>query len=368
MRGGTSKGIYLLERDIPPAGAARDAFLLRLMGSPDVKQIDGLGGAAAVTSKIAILSASTDGDIDIEYLFAQVSVDKPMVSYAGNCGNISAAVGPFAVENGFVRASSPTTKVRILNRNTNKVIEEILETPDGILRYDGNVGIPGVPGTGAPIRLRFIDPVGSIFGRLLPTDNVTDVFSTDGLGEITVSVVDVSNPLLFVRAADLGLDIADLFGRLNENQEMLRLLEQLRGNVAKSLGLVDAAQDSAWKTPGVPKLTIVAPPCDYTAADGEFMPKERMDIVSRMLSMQRPHPTYAMTGAMCTAAAAIVSGSVVESVVGVRTDPGSLRIGHPAGIMEARVDFSKNEDGKIEIYATEGVRTARKIMTGTAFC
>ena len=184
MRGGTSKGLYFLKKDLPEDGQQRDALLMRIMGSPDPKQIDGLGGAASVTSKVAIVSRSERPGVDVDYTFAQVAVDKPLVSYKGNCGNISSGVGPFALEKGLVNPKEPVTTVRIYNTNTDKVIEAQVQVENGRVKYDGDFAIAGVPGTAAPIKLSFIDPMGSVTGKLLPTGNASDVWDIPGFGQV----------------------------------------------------------------------------------------------------------------------------------------------------------------------------------------
>jgi 2-methylaconitate cis-trans-isomerase PrpF len=366
IRGGTSKGLYFLDRDLPPAGGERDRALLALMGSPDPRQIDGLGGAASVTSKAAILGPSDRRDVDVEYTFAQVSVDKPMVSYAGNCGNISSGVGPFAIESGLIRAGDPLTRVRILNTNTNKILLEDVQTPGGRVNYRGDFAIPGVPGTAAPVKVLVEDPAGSVCGGLLPTGRAVDLLEIPGFGPLRVSLVDAANPLVFVLAADIGMTGTERPADIEERNGLPDLLERIRGEAAKLLGFVEKAEDSAWKSPAVPKMTIAAPPADYESLSGLSVKAEGIDLVGRMMSMQRPHPTYALTGAMCTAAAAAVSGTIVYEVRRRDADPGRLRIGHPGGILEAGVDCGEGAGGPV-ILRAYGFRTARLLMKGTAY-
>lgn len=367
MRGGTSKGLYLLEKDLPPAGAERDDLLLRLMGSPDLKQIDGLGGAQSVTSKVAIIAPSSREDADVDYTFAQVSVDKPMVSYAGNCGNISSGVGPFAVESGLVAAGQETTTVRIFNTNTKKVMVENVQTPGGKITYEGDYAIAGVPGTAAPVKVMVVEPAGTVFPSLLPTGNAVDVLDVPGFGKLEVSIVDASNPLVFAKAADIGLNGSEIPADIDGDPRMLALLESIRGEAAKLLGLVEKAEDAADKTPGVPKMTIVNEAVDYVSTAGETITADLIDLSSRMMSMQKAHPTYAMTGAMCTASAAVIPGTIVNQVKRADALPDRLRIGHPGGILEAGVDYTES-DGNIHIQYAYGYRTARLLLKGTAYC
>ena len=365
IRGGTSKGVYILENDLPADRSKWDDILLRLMGSPDKKQIDGLGGSQSVTSKVAIISKSDRPDADVNYTFAQVSVDKPIVSYKGNCGNISSGVGPFAIEKGLVEAKDGLTSVRIFNTNTDKIIVADVLTPNGEVAYSGEFAIAGVPGTASPVKLKFVDPAGTLGKGLLPTGNAVDTLDVPGYGKVDVSIVDAANPLVFAKAADLGLTGLELPDELNANQEKLDLLEAVRGLAAVKLGLIEDYTKSAWETPGIPKMTFVAESNDYTAADGHAVKKEEIDLLSRMMSMQKAHPSYAMTGAMCTACAAVVPGSIVNQVLAPNTDTQFIRIGHPSGILECGVDFEAGEAAPV-VEDAFGFRTANLLMEGTA--
>lgn len=365
LRGGTSKGVYILESDLPADKAEWEPLLLRLMGSPDKKQIDGLGGSQSVTSKVAIIKASSYPGADVDYTFAQVSVDKPLVSYKGNCGNISSGVGPFAIEKGLVKAKEGITSVRIYNTNTGKIIEADVHTKDGNVVYDGDFSIAGVPGTASPVKLKFVNPAGTLGKGLLPTGNAVDVLDVPDYGAVEVSIVDAANPLVFVRARDLGLTGRELPGELDTDESKLDLLEKVRGLAAVKLGLIDDYKRSAWDTPGIPKMTFVAEADDYNTPDGKEIKADQIDLLSRMMSMQKTHPSYAMTGAMCTAAAAVVPGSIVQQVLRVDVDTQFIRIGHPAGILECGVDYKEN--GTVpKITDTFGFRTANLLMEGTA--
>lgn len=367
MRGGTSKGVFFLENDLPAPGPERDKVLLKVMGSPDPKQINGLGGATSVTSKVAIVGVSQRPDADVDYTFAQVAVDKPIVSYKGNCGNISSAVGPFAIERRLVKITEPVTTVRIHNTNTGKIIEAEIQVENGSVQYAGDYQIAGVKGSGAPIKLKFLRPAGTISPRLLPTGNPTDTLEVPGVGSIQVSLVDAANPLAFIRASDVGLTGTELPARIDSDPALLDKLERIRGMAAVKLGLIQDYTVSAWECPGLPKLTLVAPPRDYTTSDGQQISAGEMDLLSRMMSMQKTHPSYAMTGAMCTAAAAAVPGSVVQQVLGPGADLQRLRIAHPGGILEAGVDFRPGKE-EPEILDTFGFRTANLLMEGNVRC
>lgn len=367
MRGGTSKGLFFLEKDLPPAGEERDRVLMRIMGSPDKKQIDGLGGAASVTSKAAIIAVSEREDADVNYTFAQVSVDKPLVSYKGNCGNISSAVGPYAIEKGLVKLTEPITYVRIYNTNTDKIILSEVAVRDGMVIYDGDFAIAGVPGTASPVKLNFLDPSGAVTGRLLPTGNVTDILDVPGVGAIEASIVDAANPLVFVRASDIGLTGRELPAELDADSGMLARIEAVRGVAAWKLGMTDDYKKAAWETPGVPKLTFVAEAAGYVSASGQAIKAEHMDLLSRMMSMQKTHPTYAMSGAMCTVAAAVIPGSIVNQVLKKGANTKSLRIGHPGGVLTAGAEYVEAGNGAVEIKRTSGFRTANLLMDGVAY-
>ncbi|MBQ7545218.1 MAG: PrpF protein [Synergistaceae bacterium] len=367
MRGGTSKGVYILESDLPANHDEWEPLLLRLMGSPDAKQIDGLGGSYSVTSKVAIIKKSDNPEADVDYTFAQVSVDKPLVSYKGNCGNISSGVGPFAIEKGLVEAKDGTTTVRIFNTNTNKIIAADVKTPGGQVEYSGDFAIAGVPGTASPVKLKFVNPSGTLGNGLLPTGNVVDTLDVPGFGKVQVSIVDAANPLVFAKAKDIGLTGKETPDEINGNPAALELLEKIRGLAAVKLGLIEDYTRSAWDTPGIPKMTFVAEPEDYTTSDGKKIAKGSIDLLSRMMSMQKAHPSYAMTGAMCTAAAAVTPGSIVNQVLAPGADTQFIRIGHAAGILECGADFTLQDGSNVPyIEDTFGFRTANLLMEGTA--
>jgi 2-methylaconitate cis-trans-isomerase PrpF len=367
MRGGTSKGIFLQEEYLPPQGEERDRFLIRLMGSPDPRQIDGLGGATSVTSKVAIITKSVRPDADVDYTFAQVGIDKPLVDYKGNCGNILSAIGPYAVEMGYVAPDDPITTVRVFNTNTQKLIIEYVQTPDGKLTYHGDYAISGVPKTAAPVKIVFDHPAGSVFGKLLPTGNPADILEVPGIGSVRVSIVDAANPLVFVNAADLGLSGTELPDELERYPDVLKRLETVRGVAAQLLGLTKDYKKSAWDTPAIPKMTYVTAPCDYQAADGSLITANSVDLVAHMMSMQKPHQTYAMTGSVCTACAAVIPGTTVYEVRRTKVDCQKIRIGHPNGIIESGVEYTIADDGTVSVDKAFGFRTARLLMKGAAY-
>lgn len=371
MRGGTSKGLFFLENDLPADPQARDRLLLKAMGSPDARQIDGLGGGTSVTSKAAVIGVSRRPDADVDYTFAQVSVDKPLVSYMGNCGNILSAVGPFAIERGLVKQTEPVTRVRIHNVNTGKLIEAEVAVENGSVKYEGDYAIAGVKGTASPVKLKFLDPSGSVFKRLLPTGRPVEWLPVHGLGKVRVSVVDAANPLVFVMADEIGLKGTESPAALEQDKEILKKLEAVRGAAAVKLGLTGDPLSAAWDCPGIPKLAVIAPAMDYETAGGERILGAQVDLLVRMMSMQKPHPSIAMTGAMCTAAASVVEGSLVWQAAKTGNEENcgfkKVLIGHGAGIMEAGVDY-EGKGAAIRILDTVGFRTANLLMEGNVYC
>lgn len=376
MRGGTSKGVFFEETNIPAPGEKRDQFLLRVMGSPDLRQIDGLGGATSTTSKVAIIAKSNREDADVDYTFAQVSIDKPLVDYKGNCGNISSAVGPYALEMGHVEAGEGESLVRIYNTNTGKIILSRMQTPGRRVSYSGDFAIAGVPGTAAPVVLQFGNPAGAVTGTLLPTGKVVDHLHINGLGDVQVSIVDVSNPLVFVQAKEVGLQGTELPDQIDSSQRTLDLLEEIRGRAAEMLGFVDNWQDAAAMSPAVPKMTIVSPPQTCTTVNGASIDSSACDLTGRMMSMQKTHKTYALTGALCTAAAAVIPGTVVNQVIRRPFDAGAIRIVHPGGLIPVGVEYrihaddsagSEDSAAGLSILSASGYRTARLLMKGTVY-
>ena len=364
FRGGTSKGVFIRREDLPADMEEWEPILLKIMGSPDPKQIDGLGGSFSTTSKVAVIAKAANLDYDITYTFAQVAVDRASVSFAGNCGNISSAVGPYAIENNLVEVSDPYTVVRILNTNTNKILHEIVPTPGGQITYEGDCLISGVPTPGARLELKFLTPGGAVTGRLLPTGHTVDTLDVLGVGRIEMSIVDASNPLAFVRAEDIGMRGTELPTEVAGDSALLAKLEKIRGVAAQACGLIADYRDSL-KSPTVPKLTIISRPQDYCTAGGVQVFASQQTITSRMMSMQKMHNSYAFTGALCTAAAAAIPGTIVQEITGSREE---ITIGHADGLITAGVQLTDSAcENEKQILNAYGIRTARKLMAGTAF-
>lgn len=366
VRGGTSRGVVFRASDLPADRSAIEPLLLNVFGSPDLRQIDGLGGATSQTSKAAIIGPPSRPDADVDYTFAQVAVGQPLVDWGGNCGNISAAIGPFAIDEGFVAAVEPITTVRVHNTNTGKIITEHVPVRGGRAASDGDYAVPGVPGTGARILLEFGNPAGSLTGQLLPTGRPRDRVKLANGRTFEVSVVDAANPVVFLTAASLGLVGTELPAEIEAATEATAVLEETRSIVAEWLGLTADRRDATRTTPGLPKVGFVAPPMAYRTTAGIDVPASAIDLTGRLMSMQTAHRSYMATGAIATAAAAMVEGSIINELVrpvGDRPIAESIRIAHPYGVMEAVV----NGDGPAVLPVIRGVaigRTARHILDG----
>ncbi|UQZ88989.1 3-methylitaconate isomerase [Deltaproteobacteria bacterium Smac51] len=362
-RGGTSKGIYIKENHLPEEPNARDRAVLAVFGSPDIRQIDGLGGADPLTSKLAIIGPSSRPDADVDYTFAQVSFKAPVVDYSGNCGNISAGVGPFAIDEGLVKAVEPITTVRIHNTNTGKILIAEVPVKDGYAAVKGDCAIDGVPGTGARIMLDFADTKGSATGKLLPTGKAREVLKTSA-GDFEVSIVDCANAMVFIKAETLGLKGTEGPKEIDGDKALLDKLEAIRGASAVAMGLAKSEEEALAKSPAFPMIAVVSPPADYQSySTGRTVKADEVSFVSRLMFMQVLHKTYAGTGTVGTGVAACIPGTVVAEVRAARPAWGDLiNIGHPCGV----IDVEAKVEGD-EIKRAAFSRTARRIMEGYVF-
>lgn len=340
MRGGTSKGGYFLHDDLPADGDARDALLLRIMGSPDVRQIDGMGGSDPLTSKVAVVKKSVRAGIDVDYLFLQVFVDQALVSDGQNCGNILAGVGPFALERGLVSPSGARTDVRIFMENTGQVAVATVETPDGAVSYLGEASIDGVPGGAAAVPIVFEDTAGSSCGALLPSGNEVDVI--DG---IEVTMIDNGMPCVVMRASDLGITGTETPAELEDNAELRAKLERIRLQTGKLMNLGDVAKKS------VPKMTMVSAPLAGGA------------INSRTFIPHRCHSSIGVLGAVSVASACLLGQGPASALAEVPAGAEKLmRVEHPTGEMSVVATMDGGEIGRAGI-----LRTARKLFDGIVF-
>ncbi len=365
MRGGTSRGLFVMRNDLPADHELRDKVILRMYGSPDIRQIDGMGGADPLTSKLAIIGPPTRPDADVDYTFAQVSITEPFVDYAGNCGNISSGVGPFAIDEGLVDAVEPVTTVRIHQTNTKCMIIADVPVVNGKAAVEGDYHIDGAPGTGARIGLDFSDTAGAVTGHILPTGNPVDRLDVPGVGPIDVTIVDAGTPCVFVRAADMGIEGTETPAQIDANRELNDRIERVRGTAAARVGLVETWQDAAKKSPYLPFFVLISPPANYLDfTTGRTVKAGEVDFVARLLFMLRMHKAYAVTGTVCTGAAAKIPGTIVHQTARPESRERALTlIGHPAGVIdiEAAVDLEGDEPKLVR--ASVG-RTARRIMEG----
>jgi 2-methylaconitate cis-trans-isomerase PrpF len=364
MRGGSSRGGVFLDDDLPQDKAERNAVLLAAYGSPDDRQIDGIGGSDPLTSKAAVVKLSARDDADLDYTFYQVGIDNPSVSTGGNCGNMLATVGPFAIRRGLIPAVEPETVVRIYTTNTRQVVIARIPVRDGEALCEGDCAIAGVPDTGAAIRLDFGNCAGAVSGKLLPTGSARDSISINGQ-DIEVSLVDAATPFVFVNAADIGAIGTELPDDLRANDEVMSRLEQVRGWAAVVLGLVTDARDARAKSPNIPRVIMIAPPNSYRAVGGRDVAEVDVDICVRQLAMQRPHKALAVTGAVCTAVACSVPNSVVAVAIGKPLQ--DVRLGHPSGVLRVASKIALGPEGVPVIESAQIERTARVIMDGTIF-
>ncbi|MGH7308627.1 MAG: 2-methylaconitate cis-trans isomerase PrpF family protein [Candidatus Rokuibacteriota bacterium] len=352
MRGGTSRCLVFHEEDLPRSRTARDRILLAALGSPDPygRQLDGLGGGISSLSKACIIGPPTHPGANVDYTFAQVDVRTPLVDYAGNCGNCSSAVGPFAIDEKLVVPSASPAVVRIHNTNTRKLIVAHVPVEDGEAVVTGEFELPGVAGSGAQITLDFLEPGGAVTGRLLPTGRARDV-----VGGLAASLVDATNPMIFVRARDLGLSGTETPTAIDADRALATRLEATRVEAAALMGVP--------QSPSVPKIIMVAPAVGFTTLDGRAWNADAVSLVSRVISMGNCHRAFALTSAMCLAVAARIEGTVVHECVTASRPYHDIRLGHPSGVLP--IDASVvTEDGRPLAEQVTVYRTARRLMEG----
>lgn len=341
LRGGTSRGPYFRREDLPEDNARLSEVLMAVIGAGNPRNIDGLGGGVAVTTKVAMLSRSSDDAADIDYFFAQVAVEERLVDYKPTCGNILVGVGPAAIEMGLIEGKDPETRIRIRAVNTGALVEAVIQTPGGVVAYDGDTAIDGVPGTAAPVALNFLEVVGSTTGAMFPTGNPID--EIDGT---KVSCVDVTMPMMIGRAADFGVTGYETIDELNANKPLFARMEALRLEAGRRMGLGDVAKSVT------PKLGLLAPP----RAGGHFS--------ARYFMPWDTHPTLAVTGSQCLAACALAPGTVAEGLaLPVGPSPATVLIEHPMGLMDVTVTYRHDARG-FEFLSAGVVRTARMIARG----
>jgi 4-oxalomesaconate tautomerase len=344
MRGGTSRGPFLLTSDLPEDIATRDEVLLAIMGSPHEIQVDGIGGSHSVTSKVAMISKSRRPDADVDYLFAQVQIHEKFVDTKPNCGNMLVAVGPFAIDAGLVTARDGETPVRIYNVNTESLVEAIVQTPGRRVIYEGDASIDGVPGTAAPIGINFKSAIGAVTGRMLPTGRPLDVI--DG---VEVSCVDIAMPLVMMRATDMGKTGHETAAELDSDRALMERMEAIRRKAGVLMGMGDVSKNV------VPKLALLA------------RPRNGGTISSRYFVPETCHKSHPVTGTVCIASACAIPGTLAANIAPLRPAPqGMVRIEHPSGMILIDLDADLT-NGRQDLRRAALIRTARRIFEGSVF-
>jgi 2-methylaconitate isomerase len=369
MRGGTSKGVFFLAEDLPSDREKRDRILLRAIGSPDPygKQIDGMGGATSSTSKVVIISRSPRPGSDVDYLFGQVAIDAPVIDWSGNCGNLTAAVGPFAISAGLLDGPPEgTAAVRIWQANIGKRIIAHVPMHRGEVQESGNFQLDGIAFPGAEVKLEFIDPAGedsrSGAGATFPTGHEIDLLEVPGPGTIEATLINAGNPTIFVDAGALGFEGTELQRDVNGRQELLELAEAVRSRGAVAMGLAATPEEATAKRPHTPKIALVAKPAGYVGSDGRHIDPASIDLLARIFSMGKLHHAMTGTGAVAIAAAAAIPGTVVHRICPLSAQ-GSVRFGHPSGTLRVGAEAT-HQDGLWVIRKVIMSRSARRLMEG----
>lgn len=360
MRGGSSKGVFFHRKDLPADRARRDRIFLSVLGSPDPygRQLDGMGGGISSLSKAVIIGPPTHPDADVDYLFAQVAVDRPLVDWSSNCGNLSSAVGPFAVDEGLVRASDGEALVRIHQVNTKRIIHARFPVRGGRAAVAGDFAMAGVAGTGARIRLDFLAPGGGATGSLLPTGNARDTLEHEGRS-YAATLVDAANACVFLDARELGLAGTESPEAIEADAALMAQLDALRRLAAVRMGLAARPKDAPL---AIPKVAVVAPPAAYRALDGATIAADAHDIAVRMISMERAHRAVPLTGGMALGVACRIEGSLPHALATpLRHD--EVRVANPSGLLSVGAEVSRCETGW---FADSAVvfRSARRLMQG----
>ena len=358
-RGGSSNAVIFHERDLPVDKRLWEPLFRHVMGSPDPygRQLNGMGGGISSLSKVVVVAPSARDDADVDYTFVQVGVRDGVIDYGMFCGNMAASVGPFAVDEGVVSVSDGPTVIRVYNTNTNKIYHARFMVADGLAVEAGAFTIPGVSGSGARIDLEFIDPGGARTAGLLPTGQACDRLIVPNVGAIDVSCVDATNPVVFLRAADLRVDATALPQQLDADSDLAVKIEAIRRNAAVAMGMApntDAVLQSN------PKIGVVAPPAALPALDGNTIPASDMDVIIKMVSMENFHRAIPLSSSMCAAAAAAVPGTVVHEI---STNHAPLRIGTASGVIESRATVSQRDNGYHADSAATS-RTQRRLFQG----
>ncbi len=365
MRGGTSNAVVFNQQDLPQDRALWDEIFLAAIGSPDPngRQLDGMGGGVSSLSKVCVVGPPTRPDADIDYTFAQVQVKEATVDYRANCGNMSSAMGPFAVDEGMVKVSGREALVRIHNTNTKKIIHALFSLDDGLAAVDGDLAIPGVSGTGSPVKLEFRDPGGATTGKLLPTGNVVDTLDVPGVGKIRASLVDAANATAWVNAKDIGMTGIELPEALEANAAVMAKLEAIRRTASVAMGITRNAEEAA-KNKSVPFVGFVSAAQDAKMLSGAAITAGDIDLTGRVISNGQPHRALPLTVSLCMAVAARIEGGVVSAVLRQGTSAvAPIRIGMPSGILTVAATV-KMKDGQWHAEQGAFYRTQRRMFEG----
>lgn len=370
MRGGTSKGVFFRADSLPSDPAERDRILLRVIGSPDPyeKQTDGMGGATSSTSKVVLVGPSSRPDCDVDYLFGAVSIDKPVIDWSGNCGNLTSAVGPFAIAQGLVDTPvDGTATVRIWQANINARIIAHVPVKNGEVEEDGDFALDGVTFPAAEIRIEFLDPGGSDDGDelsdgMFPTGNVVDTIDVPGYGTYRLTLINAGNPAIFISAEDLGLKGSEMQRDINDDAALLAKCEAIRAHAAMRMGLARTPQEVTELRPHTPKLAFVSLPRAYTASSGKQVEPAMVDINARILSMGKLHHAMTGTGAVAIAVAAAIPGTVVNALM-AGNQAEQIRFGHPSGVMRVGAE-AEQCNGTWVVSKAIMSRSARRLMEG----
>ena len=369
MRGGTSKGCMFLSTDLPAREEWDDIFV-QAMGSPDPKQIDGLGGCVSSNNKIVVVTKSERPGIDVDYIVGQSIVGQSKIDYKSNCGNMTAATAPYAVEMGLVgHLTEPTTVVHMFNLNTNKKIDVEVPIKNGQFDNDGDCAIAGVDGTAGELKVNFLDPAGSKPGKLFPTNAPKETLDLGALGSIEATILDVSNPIVLVRAADLGIAGTELPAEVDANKELSAKLEAIRGAACVKMGFAKDLADATANSPAVPKVGFVAAPTAFTDISGKEVHADEMDVCARVISVFKCHKACPLTSASSISVAAFVPGTLVHELAASKPGQQTVRVGHPSGVMTMYpyLDDAAKPLNEINVSGVAVQRTARRIMDGTLY-
>jgi len=366
MRGGTSKAVVFRQQDLPADRGRWDAIFLAVMGSPDpnARQLDGMGGGISSLSKVCVVGPPSHAQADIDFTFAQVLVREARVDYQSNCGNMSSAMGPFAVDESLVEVDGGEARVVIHNTNTRKLVYATFPIDDGVTAVDGAFEIPGVAGSGAPVRLEFRDPGGAGSGKLLPSGNVLDVLDVAGVGPVEASMVDAANACVFIDAARVGITGTESPTELDARTGVMEMLEAIRCAAGVAMGLGDSVEDVRTRSPSNPKIGLVTAPTDAVDLRGQAIAADAGDLTARIISMGNTHRALPLTGALCLAVAARITGTVVHRHTRVSRGNGAdLRILQPSGVSIVGADVAQDDNGWHARVASV-YRTQRRLFEG----